>query len=356
PRPMRALALLALLAIVSCHRSDEASASEESRRAARPLHVATTTVVERPMPQYLTLTGTLHASAVSEIAADVSGKVIETLIERGQPVKRAQVLVTIDPRSAALAATAAEAQSKAAQSQLEQARRECERVKHLLETAAISQAEYDRQTAQCTSQQWSTAAAEAQRRTATKILGDTSIRAPFDGVIGERYVTAGQYVEPSTRVASIYVPDPLRLELTVPEARISVVKAELAVTFTVGTYGDEHFSGVVKYISPNVREATRDLVVEAVVPNPDGRLKSGMFAVARVLVGNRVTPVVAAKAIVRDELGARAFVVVSKQIQERIVQIGETVDDVVGVAAGLEQGEIVVLQPGPDVRDGARVE
>ncbi len=353
---MHVLALLALLALVSCHRSDEAAASEGLRDAARPLRVTTATVVDRRVPQYLTLTGTLHASAVSEVAADVSGTVVQTYIERGQPVKRGQVLIVVDPRSAALAATAAEAQSKGAQSQLEQAQRECDRVKHLLETAAISQAEYDRQTAQCASQQWSAVAAEAQRRTATKILSDTTIRAPFDGVIGERYATAGQYVQPSTRVASIYVPDPLRLELTVPEAKISVVKPELPVTFTVSAYADERFGGTVRYISPNVREATRDLVVEAVVPNPDGRLKSGMFAVARVLVGNRVTPVVAAKAIVRDELGARAFVVVSKQIQERIVQIGETVDDVVGVAAGLEQGEIVVLQPGPDVRDGARVE
>ncbi len=112
-----------------------------------------------------------------------------------------------------------------------------------------------------------------------------------------------------------------------------------------------------KYISPNVREATRDLVVEAVVPNPDGQLKSGMFATTRVLIGDRVRPVVSTKAIVHDELGARAFAVVSRQIQERIVQLGETLDDdTVEVSAGLERGEIVVLQPGPDVRDGARVE
>ena len=67
-------------------------------------------------------------------------------------------------------------------------------MKHLLETGAISQAEYDRQTSQCTAQQWSAAAAQAQQQRATKLLGDTRIRAPFDGIIGERYVNVGQYV------------------------------------------------------------------------------------------------------------------------------------------------------------------
>ncbi len=356
---MRALALVALfapLALVACRRPEEASASEGARASARALHVVATTVVERPMPQYLTLTGTLHASAESDIAADASGKVVQTFIERGQPVKRGEILATLDPRSASLAATAAEAQSKVAQSQLEQARRDCERVRHLLDTAAISQAEYDRQTAQCTSQQWSAAAAEAQQKTATKVLGDTKIRAPFDGVIGERYVTAGRYVDPSTRVASIYVPDPLRLELTVPEASVSAIRPAMPVDFTVSAYGDQRFTGNVRYISPNVRESTRDLVVEAVVPNGDGRLKSGMFAVARVLTGYRATPVVAANAVVRDDAGARVFVVVANQVQERLVQLGEAVDDVVAVSAGLKRGESVIVQPGPDVRDGARVD
>ena len=106
-------------------------------------------------------------------------------------------------------------------------------MKHLLETGAISQADFDRQTAQCTSQQWSAAAAEAQQQSATKLLGDANIRAPFDGIIGERYVNVGQYVQPSTRVASVYEPDPLRLELTVPEANVAAIQQDMPVHFTV---------------------------------------------------------------------------------------------------------------------------
>jgi len=353
-----ALAALTALASAACEKGprEPAGAAPEGSTSP-PLHVQTASVGEQPMPQYLTLTGSLRAHQQSDIAADASGKILQTLVERGQSVKRGQVLVTLDARAATLGAEAASATAKVAQSQLEQAQRECGRVKHLLETGAISQADYDRQTSQCTANQWSATAAEAQQASATKLLGDTRIRAPFDGVIGERMVDVGQYVEPSTRVASIYEADPLRLELTVPEANLAAIHTGMRVTFLVAAFGDEKFVGAVKYISPNVRESTRDLVVEALVPNADGRLRPGMFAVAKLELAERAEPVVNAKAVLRDDTEARIFVVgADKQIQERLVQLGESKQDLVAVLSGVSPGESVVLQPGPTVRDGARVE
>ena len=320
------------------------------------LHVQTATAVERAVPRLLTVTGSLRASQESDLAADASGKVLHTSCERGQAVKKGDILALVDARAVGFAASAAEAQAKVAQSQLEQARRDCERVKHLLETRAISQAEFDRQTATCASQEWSAAAAEAQQQSASKMLGDASIRAPFDGVIGERFVNVGQYVQPNTRVASIYASDPLRLELTVPEANVASVATETPVSFTVVGYGDEAFTGHVKYISPNVRESTRDLVVEALVPNADGRLRPGMFAVAKLPLGTQLAPVVPAAALVRDDTGTRLFAVIGRQIQERLVQTGESSGDGVAIVAGVKPGDVVVLRPGAEVHDGARVE
>jgi membrane fusion protein (multidrug efflux system) len=340
----------------ACHKAEEAAASQVTREASAPIHVQAAPVAQRAMPEYLTLTGTLRAHASSDIAADANGKIVATYVERGQSIKRGQLIAIVDSRGAALAATAAEAQARVAQSQLEEARRDCERVKHLLDTGAISQADYDRQTAACTSQQWSAAAAEAQQASATKLVGDANIRAPFDGTIGERYINVGQYVQPSTRVASIYAPDPLRLELTVPEANVGTIKQDMPVDFTVTAYGDQAFTGHVQYISPNIRESTRDLVVEALVRNADGKLKPGMFSLAKVPLGDRVVPVLPLNAVIRDDTSARVFVVIEKQVQERLVQLGQTVGDVVAATSGIKAGETVVLQPGPDVRDGARVE
>jgi RND family efflux transporter MFP subunit len=357
---MRVLVLLgALLATAAlataCKRPDDAAAAVPHETSA-PIHVETATVAQRPMPELLTLTGTLRASQSTELAADVNGKVTQTFVERGQTVKRGQLIALVDSRFASFAATAAQAQAKVAQSQLEQAKRECERVKHLLDTGAISQAEYDRQTAQCTSQQFSAEAAEAQVQTATKTLGDSNIRSPFDGVIGERFINVGQYVQPQTRVASIYNPDPLRLELTVPEANVASIQPDMSVAFTVMAFGDQRFSGNVKYISPNIRESSRDLVIEAVVPNGDMKLKPGMFAVARIELGDKVRPVVPSAAVVKDDTGARVFAVQDHVVQERLVQVGESQGDVIAVVSGVKPGESVVIKPGPDVRDGARVE
>jgi membrane fusion protein (multidrug efflux system) len=348
--------LFLLITIAACRRSDDAAAAPPPREASRPVHVQTVAVTSRPVPEYLPLTGTLRANSSSDVAADVSGKVVATFVERGQQVKQGQTIAIVDARTAALAARAAEAQTKVAQSQLEEARRECERVKHLLDTGAISQADFDRQSAQCTSQQWSAAAAEAQQKTASKLLGDSVIRAPFSGYVGERYVNVGQYVQPSTRVASVYSPDPLRLELTVPEASVAIVQQGVPVDFSVAAFGDRTFRGSVAFISPNVRESTRDLVVEAVVPNADLKLRPGMFAVAKIRRGEKPNPVVPPNAIVQDDTGARVFVVVGGQVQERLVQLGENIGDAVAVADGVKQGENVVVSPGPDVHDGVRVE
>jgi membrane fusion protein, multidrug efflux system len=350
---MRRSYALVLLFAVGCKPADAGSSANE---AAAPIHVQTAPIVEQPMPEYVTLTGTLRGNQESDVAADAPGKVVQTLVERGQPVKRGQVLVTLDARGASLSANAAEAQSKMAQSMLDQAQRECERVKHLLETKAISQAEYDRQTADCTAKQFSAEAAQAQSQSAVKLVGDTRVRAPFDGVVGERFVNVGQYVGATTKVVSVYEPDPLRLQLTVPEADIALIKLDMPVGFSVAAFGEQKFQGTVKFVSPNVREATRDLIIEAVVGNADGKLKPGMFVVAKVALGEKPRAVVPSASLVKDETGARAFVVVSGQVQERVLQLGSSQGDSVAVISGVKAGENVVLSPGPDVHDGAKVQ
>jgi membrane fusion protein (multidrug efflux system) len=229
-------------------------------------------------------------------------------------------------------------------------------VKALKDSGAISQAEYDRVTSQCQTTQWSAAAAQAQQQSAQKIVGDSVIRAPFSGVVGERSVNVGQYVQAQTQIVTLYAPDPLRLELTVPEANVAGIKTGQPVTFTVSAYGDARFGGQVRFISPNVRPTTRDLVIEAVCPNADSKLKPGMFAVARLETAERPQPSVPSKAVVKVGDASRVFVVIDKRIAERIVQTGGDRDGATAVVVGLKVGETVVVGPGEDVRDGALVQ
>jgi membrane fusion protein (multidrug efflux system) len=359
---MRSAAALVLILSTSlssfgCKKPEGGEAQLTSAKTeAPPIKVETAPVVERPMPEHLVLTGTLRASQESEVAADAAGKVTATFVERGQRVNKGDTLAILDSRGASINATAANAQSQLAKAQVEQAQRECERVKALKNSGAISQAEYDRVTSQCQTSQWSAAAAAAQQQNAQKVVGDSVIRAPFAGIIGERYVNVGQYVQPSTRIVSLYAPDPLRLELTVPEANIGGLKVEQPVVFTVSAYGDAKFQGTVKFISPNVRPTTRDLIIEALAPNPDVRLKPGMFAVAHLETGEKPQLAIPSLGIVKSAELAKVFAVIDKRVNERIVQTGAERDGMTAVLVGLKAGEQVVVSPGPDVRDGAQVQ
>lgn len=355
--PVVALAaLLGVAPLLACKKPEAAATATTTTTAEAPVKAQVAPVEERPMPEHLVLTGTLRASQESEVAADGAGKVTATFVERGQRVKQGDTLAILDARGASISATAAAAQSQLAKAQLEQAQRECERVKSLKDTGAISQAEYDRVIAQCQTTQWSAAAAQAQQQSAMKVVGDSVIRAPFSGVIGERFVSVGQYVAPASRVVTLYAADPLRVELTVPESAIGGIRPEQPISFTVAAYGDETFSGTVRYISPHIRTATRDLVIEAICPNPELRLKPGMFVVARLEAKERPLAAVPTSALVKKDEVARVFAVVNKRIEERIVQTGAERDGRTAVLSGVKVGDSVVVSPGPDVRDGAQVQ
>jgi membrane fusion protein, multidrug efflux system len=143
----------------------------------------------------------------------------------------------------------------------------------------------------------------------------------------------------------------------VPEANVGAIKPEQAVKFTVSSFGEgQSFAGTVKFISPNVRPSTRDLVIEALAPNPDGKLRPGMFAVARLTAGERPMASVPMSAAKREEATSRVYVVVAKRVEERVVQLGGEKEGLLGILSGVKPGEQVVVSPGPDVRDGALVQ
>ena len=350
------LALIAFALAVALAGCKKSSAEQQGPPTRPPVHVETTVVEERPMPRWLTHTGSLVANQQSDLAADATGKVLATEVDRGSIVQKGAVIVKLDARSAALSAREAAANEAVADQNRKLADDECDRSRKLLQSGSISQAEFDRTSSQCKISGMSVAAADARRMMAVKSLGDAYIRAPFAGLIAERYVSVGEYVLPQTKVATLLEIDPLRIQLTVPESSVPQVKLEQHVDFTVSAYVDQTFSGTVRYMGPALRGASRDLLVEAVVANKDGRLRPGMFGTARLDLGESPLPVVPVNAVRTDGSIHRVFVVTDKQIEERVVQVGETKGDVVAVVDGVKAGERVVVHPAETVSDGLRVE
>jgi RND family efflux transporter MFP subunit len=278
------------------------------------------------------------------------------MVERGSYVRSGQALAQLDVRVATLSASEAEANFETARTQKSAAEQECARFRQLLDRGAITEQEFDRQTTTCKTATSSTAAAEQRAALAKQTLSDGTVRAPFPGLVSERYVSVGEYVTPSTKVAHLVDIDPLRLELTIPEQNMGAVKEGQQVKFQVGAFPDRTFTGVVHYIGPAVRATTRDLVFEAMVSNKDKLLRPGLFATAQLDVGKQKLPVVPTSAVKTEGDTTRLYAVIDKHVEERIVQLGPQEGDVIGVLKGVSVGERVVVKPTEQISDGVQVE
>ncbi len=351
----RAIVLVpAFLLPVGCHKETpvQALALPQTQKA---VQVDTVTVEERSAPTTLSITGTLAAERRADLAANAAGRVVGTFVERGDRVKAGALLAQLDSRSAALTEREAEANSKSIAEQLASVRTDCVRYEGLLAKGAITQQEYDRQASQCRTQAASEEAARARSGEAARVLSDTAVRAPFAGVVAERFVTMGEYVQASTKVVTLLVDDPLRLALTVPAPAIAYAGGGVVVDFTVIEQPGRTFEATIKYVGREIRATTRDLVDEATVDNHDGMLLPGMFATVQLPTGSALQPVVPRGALRETDAGPTVFLVVEGRVEQRAVHTGVAIGDTVAVTEGLRKGDVVVALPSKDLVDGALV-
>jgi RND family efflux transporter MFP subunit len=350
---MRAVVAFALLAsLSSCKKKDEGA----SQVTSPPVDIPMTTVQEARTPQVLTLTGMIAADQRSEVTADTQGKVISVLVERGQRVKMGQPVVQLDVRNAALSSREAQANLEAARAQKQLAEQECKRTQVLLEKGAITRSEYDRQATQCTSTLQQVSAAQARADMISKSVSDGLVRAPFDGQVTEKSVAPGEWVAPGRTLFTLVDDDPLKIELSVPEAEVSRIQKDQAVDLTTIARSGTHYAATVTRIGGEIGKS-RSLVVEATLA-PQTDLVPGMFAEAHVIVGQVSRPVVPRTAVKQSGKLWHAFVAVKGELQDRIVQIQaepEPAPGQVAILQGLNAGEQIVTQVTDQTIDGLRV-
>ena len=347
-----------LLSLAACGSAAgrDTPAAESGRRGSPPVaHVESVQVEEREVDKTLTVTGTLEADQRSELAANATGRVVRTFVERGDHVKAGALLLQLDTRGAEISRTEAEANAKQITEQLRAVRLECERYVALRDKGAITTQEYDRQASQCATQASSEEAARARLANAARVLQDAAIRAPFAGVIGERFSTVGDYVQPSTRVVTLLDDDPLRLRISVPEPAIAYAREGARVTFR-SLQSDAELPATIKYVGREVRPTTRDVIVEAVVDNHEHKLLPGTFVTVQLPVGTQSQAVVPQSALRVVEGGTTVFTVTNNRIEQRAVRAKPRADGLAAVTEGLKKGERVVVNPAADLQDGASVE
>ncbi len=316
-----------------------------------PESVATAKVEEQHWAAGRSAVGTLVAVRAVTLGAELAGAVREISFESGASVKRGDVLVKLDT-------SIEEAQLTSARADATLARVSLERAGRLREGEANSQADLD--AAQARAQQ-----AEAAVATLRATIAKKTIRAPFDGRIAIRQVELGQVLAAGAPIASLQSVTPIHAELSLPQQALADLAVGQRVHLRTDTFPGAVWDGEITTVNPEVEVASRNVRVRATFPNPDGRLRPGMFVNVDV-VSSKERPVVVmpATAAVYAPYGDSVFVLEEKRepsgaasqiARQKFVRLGERRGDFVEVVSGLKPGETVVSAGAFKLRNGAVV-
>jgi membrane fusion protein, multidrug efflux system len=324
-----------LLALAACNKAESAGkpGGDQGGAAgggppAMPVEVVvarTDTVVDA-----ILATGQVEAMQSIELRPDVEGRIAQILVREGAVVARGTPLFKVDDAEL-------KAQVARAEADRDLARQSLARTKDLLVQKASSQSELER--AEATAR-----VAEAQLDLLKVRLERTVVRAPFAGVVGQRFVSLGDYVKTDTRLASLQTVSPQRAAFQVPERYADQLKIGQQVTFRVAALRDQEFAGRVDFVDPVVQLPGRTITVKAVAPNPRGELQSGMFIEARLATAVRPSAVVIPEdAIIALQGTTFVWVVNEGKATRRQVDLGVRTPGFVEARTGVAPAEQVVV-------------
>lgn len=326
-----------------------------------PVEAATVDVNTAPverglMPSVLQLTGTVVAAHQTTVASDASGVVTEVRFSLGDHVKRGQVLAVLDTRVSSAQAAASSAQAKAQAAQLAIADQECARAEILKQGQAITTQRYESLIAQCAAQRGVVDAANASARAADVMVERAQVRAPFDGIIGEKMIEVGAFASGATPVATLFADGDLRVRMAVPDALAGRIVDGAVTRVHPSALPDVEVRGVVHQIGGGLRDRTRDLLVEAQLDASEAGLLPGMFARVDVEGAPADTLTVPDAAVLTEGTVRRVYVVREGRAFETVVRVGLSRDGRTAVLSDLAEGESVIIDPPADLLDGTRVE
>jgi len=408
------VALLAVVVVapsmlaISCGGS-KANVRNEASPVPSPAVVDVTTApaITRDLPRFFEATGSLAGDQQTDVAPSIAGKVVAVGVDLGSYVKRGQMIVRLDDVDSKLRVAQAQAQveqAKAAVRQaeekvglrpgqafdpsrvpevatarlaLELAEKNLRRSEKLIESGDVSRSSYDQQKAQrdqlkeqyesalslvrqnyaaLMTARANVANAETQLGLARRALSYALVFSPIDGYVAERNADLGEYVSPTSKVATVVRINPLRIRIDIPEQAIPEVTVGQSVSVTTSAWPDKNFSGRIARISPNVTASSRTLSVEADIENSGGGLKPGQFATVRILQSRSQPAVLIPARAVRTESGvSRVFVIREGRAEQRLVQLGHSESDLVEVKSGVASGEQVATSNIDQMSDGMAV-
>lgn len=315
--------------------------------------------------------GTLVAVRGVDVTTEIAGMVRSLHFKSGQNVKAGDLLVQLNADSdlAQLGALQAAAELSAVTLRRDQAQ---------LAGQAVSQALVDNDRADLKSKR----ALVAQQQA---LVAKKTIRAPFSGRLGITTVNPGQYLSPGDKIVTLQTIDPIYIDFSAPQKQLAHLSVGQVVNVATDAFAGELFPGKISAVNPKVDPATRNLLVEATIANPQRRLLPGMFARAQVDVGTKQRYLTLPQtAITYNPYGATVFILQLAKAQppaddkggkdeksaqpatpavpagtlvaqQVFVTTGETRGDQVAILTGLQEGQAVVTSGQLKLKNGTPV-
>ncbi len=348
--------LLAAALLAGCSSAPKTVQAARETVTGLPLATAQRTTI----PDYVEAVGTVRAAQTTQLAAQLMGSIVAINVREGDRVRQGEVLVVLDdaqPRAAVDRAQAAvlgaDKDAVAAEADYSLADSTLKRYQSLWDKKSVSPQEFDevkarfqaaaarRDLAHAGQQQARAMLAEAQTQ-----LGYTRIRAPFDGVVTEKKADLGVVAAPGMPLLTVEDTRRYRLDATVDESQIGYVKIGAAAPVRLDAFADRHLTGRVVQIIPAADPSSRSFLVKVELRS-DPDLRSGLFGRARFARGQREALLVPRQAVVtRGQLQGVYVVGPDKLASLRYVTLGRPDADRIEVLSGLQNGELVVADPG----------
>lgn len=275
-------------------------------------------------------TGEIEAVQSIDVRPEITGRLIGILAREGTEVARGTPLFKVDDAELKAEVARLEAERDLAQQALA-------RTRDLMQQNASSEADLEQAEANARS-------ADARLQLQQVRLERTVVRAPFAGVVGQRYVSMGDYVTTSDRLTTLQTVDPQRAVFRVPERHAERLEMGQEITFRVAAVPDQELSGVVDFIDPIVELPSRAITVKAMVRNRNRVLKPGMFIEVRLTTEVRPDAVVVPEDAILPLQGADYVWVIAEGLAtRREVELGVRTPGFVEILSGVDAGEQVVV-------------
>ncbi len=320
-----------------------ASAAARAAPAAAPrVKIVTAPVNRVRLERSVAAVGTLRSHDSVMLRPEISGRIAEINFSEGGKVVKGQMLVRLDD-------SVANARLQQARANLKLAGSQYNRSVELNKQGFVSRQARDEAASNLAVQQAAVALAEAE-------LGKTVIEAPFDGLVGLRTVSVGDYVGPGADLVPIEAIDPLNVDFRIPEQFLNAVSVGAPLHVTFDAIAGLQREGSVGAISPLVDVGGRSLLLRANVPNPDYMLRPGLFARVQLELAEAMGLVIPESALAPSGDAQYVFRVEDGVVKRVMVQIGQRAGAQVEIVSGLNEGDSVVVSGLQKVRDGVQVE